>query len=71
MADESFLGWPFFEERHRSRAAELEFFAQDTWQVRDDLTHTPLPWRGDVILFLAKHTGQNHGQHFRAAAESF
>src|SRR5918994_5388303 len=27
MADESFLGWPFFEERHRRLARELEDFA--------------------------------------------
>jgi acyl-CoA dehydrogenase len=27
MADTSYLGWPFFEERHRRRAAELERFA--------------------------------------------
>ena len=27
MADESFLGWPFFEERHRRLARELEAFA--------------------------------------------
>lgn len=27
MADTSYLGWPFFEERHRSRAADLERFA--------------------------------------------
>jgi acyl-CoA dehydrogenase len=27
MADESFLGWPFFDERHRRRARELESFA--------------------------------------------
>src|SRR5512132_165563 len=27
MADESFLGWPFFEERHRDLARRLEAFA--------------------------------------------
>jgi acyl-CoA dehydrogenase len=27
MADASYLGWPFFEERHRSLARELELFA--------------------------------------------
>ena len=27
MADSTYLGWPFFEERHRIRAAELERFA--------------------------------------------
>jgi acyl-CoA dehydrogenase len=27
MADETYLGWPFFDDRHRHRAAELERFA--------------------------------------------
>ena len=36
MADRSFLGWPFFEERHRALAAEL-----DGWAARElaDLDH--------------------------------
>ena len=36
MADESFLGWPFFEERHRSRAAELECFSKQLSIPRHD-----------------------------------
>ena len=27
MADESYLGWPFFEDRHRRLARELDAFA--------------------------------------------
>ena len=34
MADESFLGWPFFEERHRDLARRLEAFAS-----RSTVTH--------------------------------
>ncbi|MEM9638592.1 MAG: acyl-CoA dehydrogenase family protein [Pseudomonadota bacterium] len=30
MADKSFLSWPFFEDRHRALAADLESWAQDS-----------------------------------------
>ncbi|HEY5900393.1 MAG TPA: acyl-CoA dehydrogenase family protein [Burkholderiales bacterium] len=37
MADESFLAWPFFEERHRRLAHELGAFAKDFAASHDEL----------------------------------
>jgi acyl-CoA dehydrogenase len=41
MADRSFLAWPFFEDRHRALAAELELWASDALDSvdHDDVDH--------------------------------
>lgn len=36
MADRSFLGWPFFEDRHRALAGELAEFCRDLGPYHDD-----------------------------------
>ena len=37
MPDESFLSWPFFEERHRAFAGDLKAFARDLHVAHDDV----------------------------------
>jgi acyl-CoA dehydrogenase len=48
MADKSYLGWPFFEERHRALAAELEIWAKKHASHHDESDDIDAVCRGFV-----------------------
>lgn len=65
MADRSFLDWPFFEDRHRDLAAELEIWCRDNLHAVDH-SDTDTACR-DLVSRLgqagfAAHSGSEDGQ---------
>ncbi|MFS4580416.1 acyl-CoA dehydrogenase family protein [Phaeobacter sp. C3_T13_0] len=66
MADRTFLSWPFFEDRHRALAAELERWARDTLK-KIDHSDTDATCRNLVAQLgeagWTRHSGAMQGEH--------